>query len=236
LSDPVFVVTGATSGIGLAIASCLADTGRVVYALGRRKDVPPAGGQPAGSDLIRWKLDLEDDASILAFASHLEDKAIAVAGLIHCAGTHVPGALETSDVSQLDSMYQVNTRAPYLLTQSLLPHLSTVPGQVIFINSSAGLGARSGVGAYSATKHALRALADAWRQELGPRGIRITSIYPGRTATPLMEAQYAHDGKQYDPSRLLQPNDIARIVVSILSLPQRVEVTDISIRSSYGGY
>jgi len=121
-------------------------------------------------------------------------------------------------------------RGPYLLTQCLLPLLRRRPGQVVFINSSAGLTARANVGQYAATKHALKAVADSLRDEVNRDGVRVLSVFPGRTATPTQEALHRLEGRPYRPERLLQPADVAAVVVHALGLPRTAEVTEIKIR------
>ena len=101
---------------------------------------------------------------------------------------------------------------------------------MVFINSSAGLAARGHVGQYAATKHALKAVADSLREEVNSDGVRVTSVFVGRTATPMQEEVHRLEGRPYRPEWLLQPSDIAEIIVSALSLPRIAEVTDISIR------
>jgi NADP-dependent 3-hydroxy acid dehydrogenase YdfG len=92
------------------------------------------------------------------------------------------------------------------------------------------LEARAHVGAYAATKHALKALADALRQEVNADGVRVISVYPGRTATPLQEVLHAQEGKPYFPERLLQPRDVAAAVLHALGMDRTAEVTDIRVR------
>jgi NAD(P)-dependent dehydrogenase (short-subunit alcohol dehydrogenase family) len=141
--------------------------------------------------------------------------------LVHCAGVYYQDELEKARIEDFDLQYAINVRAPYLLTKSLLPLLTAARGQIVFINSSAGLSAkRSAVGQYSATKHALKAVAD----------IRVLSLYLGRTATPMQEALYRTEGKDYHPAMLVQPEDVASVVAQALMLPMTAEVTDISIR------
>jgi NADP-dependent 3-hydroxy acid dehydrogenase YdfG len=100
----------------------------------------------------------------------------------------------------------------------------------VFINSSAGLGAKAGVGQYAASKHALKAIADSLRAEVNALGLRVLSVFPGRTASPMQAAVHALEGKAYHPESLLQPQDVAAVVLNALSLPRSAEVTDISIR------
>ena len=127
-------------------------------------------------------------------------------------------------------------RAPYLLTQRLLPLLEVTPGQIVFVNSSAGLSARPGVGQFAATQHAVRAMTDALRAEINPRGIRVLSVFPGRTATPRQARLHERDGRAYQPELLMQPEDVASMIASALRLPRTAEVTDISMRPLLKSY
>ena len=93
--------------------------------------------------------------------------------------------------------------------------LRTRRGQVVFVNSTIGLSTRAGAGQFAATQHALRAVADTLRDEVNPDGIRVTSVYPGRTATPRQATLHAHEGRTYRPERLMQPDDVAAMVVFV---------------------
>jgi short-subunit dehydrogenase len=116
------------------------------------------------------------------------------------------------------------------LTQVFLPTLSQRQGQIVFINSSVGLAAAAGVSQYSATKHALKALADSFREELNVAGVRVLSVYLGRTATPMQARVCIEEGREYRPERLIQPSQVAESVVGALALGREAEVTDIRIR------
>jgi NAD(P)-dependent dehydrogenase (short-subunit alcohol dehydrogenase family) len=151
--------------------------------------------------------------------------------LVHAAGVVHQNRMEDANVGDLDVQYATNVRAPYLLTKRLLPLLTGSRGQVVFINSSAGFSAgRPGIGQYAATKHALRAIAESLRAELNPKGVRVISVYLGRTAGPLQERLFRQEGKTYRPERLLQPEDVASVLLHTLALPPTAEVTDIHIR------
>ena len=82
------------------------------------------------------------------------------------------------------------------------------------------------------SKHALKALADSVRCEANEHGVRVTSVYGGRTATPMQATMYRERGESYDPEVLLQPDDLARVVASLLSLPPGAEVPDVTVRSA----
>jgi NADP-dependent 3-hydroxy acid dehydrogenase YdfG len=92
------------------------------------------------------------------------------------------------------------------------------------------LEARADISQYAATKHGLKAIADSLRDEINGQGVRVLSVYPGRTATPGQERIHMEEGKAYVPKRLLQPTDVARVVIDALKADRTAEVTDIRIR------
>jgi NADP-dependent 3-hydroxy acid dehydrogenase YdfG len=133
-------------------------------------------------------------------------------------------------------MYRSNVRSHYALIQSLLPLLRKQKGQIVFINSSAGQPSPATAGQFSTTQHAFRAIADSLRDEVNADGIRVLSIFPGRTATPRMEALFKKEGMSYRSELLLQPEEIDSMVTYTLCLPRTAEVTDISIRPMLKSY
>jgi NADP-dependent 3-hydroxy acid dehydrogenase YdfG len=114
--------------------------------------------------------------------------------------------------------------------QSLLPMLKVRHGQLVFINSSSGIVAKATTAQYDSTKHALRAIADSLRAEVNPHGVRVLSVYLGRTASEMQEQIFHSEGKTYRPELLLQPDDVASVVLNSLCLARTAEVTDIHIR------
>jgi len=232
LHGRIALVTGASGGIGRAIGLALARAGAHLCAVGRNRaalaETVSAARQYSKASIFQIDLTIESDLQPLL--QYLED-AGRLDILIHCAGVIHPNQMERARVEDLDLQYATNVRAPYLLTQSVLRLLEVAGGQVVFINSSAGLSARRpGIGQYAATKHALKALADSLREEVNPKGIRVLTLYLGRTATPMQEALLQQEGREYSPGTLLQPEDVASVVVHTLMLPPTAEVTDISIR------
>ena len=227
MKDQVALITGASGGIGSAIASALAKEGVRLFLVGR--DLEKLTGGEA------FQADLTDDAQLRATAARVCEVYGGVDLLIHSIGLFRAGPMETSPVADLDAQYRVNLRVPYLLTQELLPSLIERQGQVVFVNSSAGFHpAKGNWGAYAATKHALRALADSLRDEVNRKGVRVLTVFPGRTATPMQEEVHRFEGRPYDPSRFLQPEDVAASVVQALRLPRTAELTDLHIRPMRG--
>jgi NADP-dependent 3-hydroxy acid dehydrogenase YdfG len=231
--ESVALVTGAGSGIGRAIALALAERGAGVVLVGRR-EAPleeVARAAPATSAGVRvLPADLTDDEQVEGLRSTLEGNGGRLDVLVHCAGVISHGAIEHADVADLDAQYRTNLRAPYLLSQALLPMLVAHEGEVVFINSTITGRAGAGTGPYAATKSALKAIADSLRQEVNTSGIRVLSVYPGRTATPGQAHLHAMEGRDYRPEDLMQPEDVASMLISALELPRSAEVTEISMR------
>jgi NAD(P)-dependent dehydrogenase (short-subunit alcohol dehydrogenase family) len=233
LTGRVAVVTGASSGVGRAIALALARQGAELCAVGRDSNAlaETVAAARRFSRATTFPMDLTAEENFQTLLRHLEEKAGKLDILVHCAGVIHQDLMERARIEDLDLQYATNVRAPYLMSQRLLPFLGRARGQIVFINSSVGLAVkRPEVGQYAATKHALKAIADSLREEVNPKGIRVLTLYLGRTATPMQEALFRQDGCEYHPETLLQPEDVASVVVHALMLPGTAEVTEISIR------
>jgi NADP-dependent 3-hydroxy acid dehydrogenase YdfG len=229
----IAVVTGASSGVGMAIARQLASHGAGLCLAGRNRDKLGQIAteiQTPSAPVFTYQVDLARSESIAEFVSRLRQDGHRVDVLIHSAGVIARGAVANMPVEDFDWQYATNLRAPYFLTQQLLPLLRVHQGQIVFINSSAALNARAEVSQYAATKSALKAVADSIREEVNADGIRVLSVFLGRTATPMQAALYESERKPYAPELLLQPEDVAAVISHALSLPRTAEVTEISIR------
>jgi NADP-dependent 3-hydroxy acid dehydrogenase YdfG len=229
----IAVVTGASSGVGRAIALELARKGTKVYLVARRAEVLRTVAQEAQADgaaPIVYACDIAADDAVRNLADHVATNAGRIDVLVHSAGVYARGDTSSATLDQFDALYRTNLRATYALTQALLPLLVQSGGDIVFINSSIGLTARAGVGQFSATNHALKAIANSLRDEINAQGVRVLSVFLGRTATPRQEVIHGHEDKPYRPERLIQPRDVATTVVSALGLPRTVEITDIVMR------
>jgi NADP-dependent 3-hydroxy acid dehydrogenase YdfG len=239
LQDRVAVVTGATSGIGRAIALALAAQGARPALIGRntctledvlrfaRKDSPHAQ---------IYRTDLTREQEIRALVADVDRDFGRIDILVHCAGVISHGEHANASISELDLLYAANVRGPYLLTLLALPLLRVGPGQIVFVNSSSGLKARARAGQFSATQHAMKAIADSLRDEVNADGVRVLSVFPGRTATPRTEKLFHEEGKAYRPELLMQPEDVATMVLHAINLPRSAEVTEIAMRPLYKSY
>ena len=236
LAGQLAVVTGASSGVGKAIAIALAKQGARLAIVGRNQTAlaEVAGIVRQHSQAAEFQIDLAA-GDIRPLLGYVEREGGQLHILVHSAGIIYQARMESTPLEDLDSQFATNVRAPYALTKSMLPFLLKAQGQVVFINSSAGLSAkRADIGVYAASKHALKALADSLREEVNSRDVRVLSMYLGRAATPMQQALLQQEGKPYVPEKLLQPEDVAAMVIHSLMLPMTAEVTDISIRPMKG--
>lgn len=227
------VITGATGGIGKAVALRLAEKGVNLHLIGRNRQSLrslAAKAKKTDSQIHVYQSDLTKDTDLKALVWKLKAHLDQVDILIHSAGALTLGRMEDLSVQDLDEQYRTNVRAPFVLTKALLPLIQSCKGQIVFMNSSIWQQARAGIGQYAATKYALKAITDSLRAEVNADGIRVLSVYLGRTATPMQEAVHAEEGLPYHPENLIQPNDVATTVLNILRLPRTSEVTDIHIR------
>jgi NAD(P)-dependent dehydrogenase (short-subunit alcohol dehydrogenase family) len=141
--------------------------------------------------------------------------------------------VELGPVSDLDesawrSQLEVNLLAPALLTRTCLPALRAAAGTVVFVNSSAGLTAHPQWSAYAASKFGLRALADSLRAE--EPDLRVTTVFPGRTATPMQEKVHAQEGKDYDAAAWTRPETVGDAILGVLDLPRDATIHDLVLR------
>lgn len=229
----VAVVTGASSGVGRAIALALGHAGFSLHIMGRDVErlATTAADARQFTTVQVHESDLANDESLNGLAEALNGSLVKLDVLVHAAGTIHQGHLEQATAEQFDEQYRTNIRAPYLLTKRLSRLLIHTRGQIVFLNSSVGLTVnRPEIAQYAATKHALKGLADSLRAELNPKGVRVLSLFLGRTATAMQKKLCEQNQLPYRPSTLLQPEDVATIVLAALALPMTAEVTDISIR------
>jgi short-subunit dehydrogenase len=149
--------------------------------------------------------------------------------LVHSAGIFEAGDVEEVPGDCLVRQLEVNTIAPYALTHLFLPTLRRRRGDIVFINSRAGLYAYPGMTQYCASKHALRAVADGLREEVSRDGVRVISIYPGKTATPMQQRIHENQGRVYDPNLFPPPEDVAEVLATTLMLPASTVVSDVTV-------
>ncbi|WP_434596925.1 SDR family oxidoreductase [Streptomyces sp. A5-4] len=222
------VITGAGSGIGAAVARRLHERGDDVVLMardaGRAKQL--AAGLPGARTLVG---DLANPDRLSWAFSH-QPMPERVDTLLHIAGVVDLGRVGELGTKAWHSQLNVNLISPAELTRLFLPQLRLDQGHVLFVNSGAGLSAGPEWGAYAASKHGLKALADSLRQEEHGNSVRVTSVYPGRTASAMQEKVHHQEGKEYDASRWIDPESVATTILMALDLPRDAEVNDLTVR------
>ena len=220
------VVTGAGSGIGLALAHRLADRGDELVLLARSdaRAAELAATFPHAQLLVA---DLADPGTLNGIGRQVD-------GLLDSL-VHVAGVVELAPVSRLrladwEEQVAVNLTAPAVLTRELLPHVRGARGTVVFVNSSAGLSASAEWSAYAASKFGLRALADALRAEEVEHGVRVSTVYPSRTATPMQEKVHEQEGRTYDASRWISVDTVVHTILHVIDLPADATIPDVTVR------
>jgi len=194
--NPGVVVTGASTGIGAAIARCLPGRGFRVFGTARRAE-DEAALERAGVTAVR--MDVTDAASI-ARAREQVEHALAGAplvGLVNNAGIPAAGPLELFPLDELRRVLEVNLVGAVAVTQAFLPLLKASRGRIVNMSSVAGRGALPFLGPYAASKFGLEAISDSLRRELLPFGVRVIVIEPGSFKTAIWGKVEAMDLRRY---------------------------------------
>lgn len=218
------LVTGAGSGMGAALADALTERGdRLVLLARSRERAEEIGARFPAADLLVADLSAPETLAGLALPESL-DSVVHVAGVVELA------SVADQSLTTLRNQLEVNLVAPAELTRLALPALRRARGSVVFVNSTSGLSANPMWSAYAASKFGLRGFADALRGEQAPHGVRVTSVFPSRTATPMQEKVHDQEGKDYDESHWIQPHSVAATILHVLDLPRDATVPEVTVR------
>jgi NAD(P)-dependent dehydrogenase (short-subunit alcohol dehydrogenase family) len=238
------LVTGASSGIGRAIALRLSSVCDELLLVGRNSErlrEVASMCQQSGARAECFIADFADRSAAPQLAQlarlALADRA-ALSVLVHSAGAFASGPMEAARVDDFDLALDVNLRAPFVLTRALFPLIRAGRGDVVFINSRVVGERRSSLAAFAASKQGLVGLADSLRQELAPSGVRVLSVFLGETSTPpqaplhepTAEQSVAGEAHHEEPGARLAADDVARAVCDAIDLPRSAEVTDLQLR------
>jgi NAD(P)-dependent dehydrogenase (short-subunit alcohol dehydrogenase family) len=238
------IVTGASSGIGEAIAKAFASAGAKTVITGRDQSrlESVAAALDGGADaVLAVPCDLCADGGPAAIV----DAAVARFGsidiLVHSAGIYEPTPLASSSLEQFDRAWAINVRAPFALTQAALPHLLQARGTVIFVSSVSGRVGFANESAYAATKSAIEGLTRSLAIELGVDGVRVNAVAPGFTASPMNAKIRAEAPAVVDAAvrstlsgRLGEVDDVAATVLFLAS-PRAKQIYGVSLPVD-GGY
>lgn len=224
------LVTGATSGIGLAVARDLSRDHDLVLLARSQEDLAELAtvlSEENGTKVRTLAVDLTDDAALAQALAELDAPSLDV--LVHCAGVEHAGPLEQADPARWRQVLDLNLVSVAHLTSVLLPALRAARGLVVMMSSGAGLRTWPEQALYCASKQGLRALAEALREE--ERGsLRVTTIYPGRVDTPMQKRIQKKKGERYRAKDHMAPTSVAAAVRLAVDTPLDAVVEDLSIR------
>ncbi|HYZ66962.1 MAG TPA: SDR family oxidoreductase [Mycobacterium sp.] len=218
---PSAMITGASRGLGSALAEVLAPT-HTLFLAGRPSSRLDEVAARFGA--TTWPLDLADTDAIPAAVEPIVELDV----LIHNAGVASPGRVAESTVDEWRKTMEVNVIGVVAVTLALLPALRAAKGHVVFINSGAGINASPGLASYTASKFALRGFADSLRND--EPSLRVTSIHPGRIATEMQEGLIAYEGREYDPSHFLSPETVAKVTADAINAPPDAQINSVVVR------
>lgn len=224
IERPTALVTGASRGVGAAVARAFAPTHHVI--LGGRDEQALAALVAELPDARAWPVELTEVSE--ADVAGVERLDV----LVHSAGVTTLGRIGELPASVWRDTMALNLFAVTELTRLLLPALRRAGGHVVCVNSGAGLRANPGWGAYAASKFALRAFADALRQE--EPELRVTSVYPGRVDTDMQRSVREQERAAYEPDRYLQADSVARAVLAAVNAGPDAHLTELTVRPSAG--
>jgi NAD(P)-dependent dehydrogenase (short-subunit alcohol dehydrogenase family) len=215
------IVTGASRGIGLAIAKALAREGVKLALISRTK--PPAG--------VRGKFvecDLAEPGKIPAAVSSALKHLGRLDFLVNNAGIFLEKPVSEISLADWEKVLRVNLTAPFLFCRDTLPRLAARKGRIVNVISSAATQGYLHQAAYSASKHGFLGLARSLAVEAKPRGVHIYNICPGGVETDLIKGTQL--GARLKGQPMIQPEDIAEMVVFLLRQPANLDVPEIVVR------
>lgn len=228
---PVALVTGASRGLGRAIALALGRAGwrigvcarsgaSVQRILAELRDAGiTAAGRPA---------DVGSEGDAAALVSHVERALGPIETLVNNAGVLHARPLEEITLEEWDETFSTNVRSLYLFTRAVLPGMrERRTGCIVNIASLSGRSGFVGGTAYTASKHAVLGFSRSLMLEVRNDGVRVIAVCPGSIATDMIQRQNMFEK---DPARILQPEDVAEIVVDAVTLPARALVSELDIR------
>jgi len=221
------LITGGSSGIGLAIARALKEEGFVLTLAARRREKLDAAAGELEAHAVAVNL-TDDDACARVVAEHV-DRHGRLDVLVNSAGIGIGGNVEALPAKRLDLQLDVNLRALYLVTQAAIPHLRATKGMIVNLASIAGTLPTPGLAAYGATKAAVIALTRSLNEELDADGVRATAISPGFVATSMTTWTGLPEEEQ------IQPEDVAEIVLLLLRLSPRARIPNVVVERLESG-
>ncbi|MHB8585507.1 MAG: SDR family oxidoreductase [Thermoplasmatota archaeon] len=230
-SERVAVVTGASSGIGEAVARRFAAEGFTVYLCARRAESLGSIAKEinrTSERAIPVTLDVRDEAAIVHLAKRVRSERGTLDCLVNAAGVGYGGKLLETATDTWDETMSTNVRGAFLMMREFLPLMFDPPRgaplrTVLNVASVVGTTAVPELAAYSASKFALRGLSLCAALEVAPRGVRVVSINPGYVATAMVE------GAPVGTEQMMSTDEVAETMLRIAALPPGVQIDDVNL-------
>ena len=234
LENTCVVITGGASGIGLGVAQAFVKAGAKVVIGGRRPEVVDAAvaNINAPGKIFGHVLDVTNREQVAAFFAWAEKKIGEPQILVQAAGINIRNrSIDTMTPEDWDQVIATNATGAYNCLHAVLPKMRAKrSGLIINISSVAGKRALSlGGVAYCASKFAMTAMGTCVSNEVGNDGVRITNVYPGEVNTPILDQRPTPVTAEHK-QRILQPEDVAAMILAIASLPPQAHVPEIVIK------
>ncbi|MBT8204166.1 MAG: SDR family NAD(P)-dependent oxidoreductase [Eudoraea sp.] len=231
------LITGATSGIGLATARAFANGHYRLVLCGRREERLKALKTELGkqTELVTLNFDVRDKEKVFDAISSLPDPFSNVDILINNAGNaHGLDPIDSGSVEDWEAMIDINVKGLLYVSKAILPQMvSRKSGHIINIGSTAGKEVYPKGNVYCASKHAVDAINQGMRLDLNAYGIRVGAVNPGLVETEFSQVRFKGDTKRaetvYQGYQALKPEDIADIILFVVTRPYHVNIADLVV-------
>lgn len=234
LAGDVALVTGASRGIGLAVALALAGRGAAVALTARSAAGLKEAAEiieTAGEQALALPADLADDEALLGLIPRTVERFGKLTILVNNAGLGIYGPVERAQAADWDTVMRLNARAPFLLCREAIgPMRQAGGGAIINVASVVGIKGYVNQAIYAASKHAMMGFSKVLAQEVQKDGIRVHTICPGGVATE-MARQARPD---LDESILMRPEEVAEVVAFLLTFKGNAVIDDVHLRRASG--
>ena len=234
MAAPVVLITGASQGIGAAIAAAFATQipgVRLALVARSRSRLATVARRCADRGAVAevFPCDVADEVQVAAMAAAVQRRFRRVDVLVNNAGHFAGAALLDMSVAQFDALIATNLRSVFLVTRAIVPAMiRRGRGDVFNLSSIAGLKAYPGGAGYSAAKFGVSGLSKVMREEWREKGVRVCCVYPGATWTP------SWSGSGMAPQRMMPAADLAQAFIDIYQLSRRTVVEEIVLRPQRG--
>jgi short-subunit dehydrogenase len=231
IADSVAVVTGASAGLGLSVSRQLTDRGATVYGLARRKERLRTAEVDLGSSFRGVLCDVSDETQVREAFSRIEREQRRIDILINNAGFGRFGPIDALESQDWEALFHTNVRGVFLCSREVIPIMKRqgadgdLGGHIVNVASVAGLIGNANLGAYNATKFAVRGLSESMMKELRDDGIKVTCLYPGSIATEFFDAAGIDMS-----SRPMTAEEVASTVIHVLDTPDNYLISEVAMR------